>query len=277
MESGTEGEDKDLGNPLARALRKLFEDGQPFTRLIQCFCVDHRKEINNPMLRWLGVFVLSAGGRILFFPGFQSSNQYVEGFHKHAQMWKKNFNLDHLSLEKDLRRWHITSSELKGHLGGPLTAELGPNQYLWCGLSINSLDELRIVKRETSVTAQVPESDARRRFEVFRKSRENAKFQILDWHDHIWEKDLNNDVFWHFSFVVSSSQSPIYTGDILGFPKDSPFLAVPLPERLVQMPVRHHRIELSEETVLQITTAVVPGKLKVPASLTAMEKLNPLT
>jgi hypothetical protein len=267
MEGGIEGEDDDPNNPLSRALGRLFSDGQPFIRLIQCFCADRRQQADHPTLRWLGIFILSAGGRIVFFPGFRSIKQYVEGFRGKAQMWKEGFEFDHISLEKDFRRWHITSRGSKRQLGGPKTTELGQQRFLWCGFSVSSLDELRIVRHKTKVIGHVPESDAKRRYEVFLKSREMAKFQLLEWHNHVWEQGL--DGFWHFGLIISPPQSSTYTGCTLGFPEGSQCLAAPLPKGPVQMPVRHHRLELSTEIGLQITTAVVPGGLRVPVSLTA--------
>ncbi|MFQ5686855.1 MAG: hypothetical protein ACE5GV_09365 [Candidatus Scalindua sp.] len=225
MEGGVDGEDGDPNNPLSRALGKLFSDGQPFIRLMQCFCADRRQQANHSILRWLGVFILSAGGRIIFFPGFRSAKQYVEGFRGKAQMWKEGFEFDHISLEKGFRRWHITSRGSKLQLGGPKTTELSQQRFLWCGLSVSSLDELRIVRHRTKVIGRVPESDAKRRYEVFLKSRERAKFQLLEWHNHVWEKGL--DGFWHFGLIISPPQSSTYTGGTLGFPEGSPFLAAP--------------------------------------------------
>ena len=61
----------------------------------------------------------------------------------------------------------------------------------------------------------------------------------------------------------------MYTDGSLGFPEGSSFLAAPLPEDRIQMPVRHHRLEFSADIGLQITTAIVPGVLRVPVTLTA--------
>src|SRR5262245_31067080 len=75
MEHGSQGTDDDPSNPLSRAVNRLFrEDGQPFSVISQCFFGDlaARTPRSSP-LRWLGVFVLSAAGRVIFFPGFAAS------------------------------------------------------------------------------------------------------------------------------------------------------------------------------------------------------------
>jgi len=39
------GRDDDPANPLSRALNRLLEDGHPFSRLSQCFCIDPYKNL----------------------------------------------------------------------------------------------------------------------------------------------------------------------------------------------------------------------------------------
>ena len=272
MEAGVTGDDNDPDNPLSRALGRLFADGQPFIRLMQCFCADRRQHADRPTMRWLGVFILSAGGRVIFFPGFRSTKRHVEGFRGRDQMWNEGFDFDHISLEKGFRRWHITSRGSKRQRGGPRTTELGEQRFLWCGLSVSTLDELRVVKRRTKVIGHMPESDARRRYNVFVNAREHARFQVLEWHPQVWEKGLKG--LWHFGLVIAPPRSPTYLGGTLGFPEGSPFLAEPLPVGQFQLPVRHHRLELSPEIGLQITTVLVPGSLMVPVTLTAPQEPN---
>jgi len=267
MEEGATGSDDDPDNPISRALRKLFTDGQPFVRFTQCLCADRRLNNDRPILRWLGVFILSAGGRIIFFPGFQSRAKYIEGFRGNDEMWKKAFDFDHISIEKGFCRWHITSRGSKLHLEGPKTTNIGDQRFLWFGLSVNNLDELRIVKQKTRVIADSPESDVRRRYEVFSKARAQAVFQILEWHPDVWEQ--NSKGFWHLGLLVVPSHAPTYLGGTLGFPEGSPYLAEPLPKEQIQLPVRHHRMQLSSDIGLQVTTAFVPGSLRVPVTLTA--------
>lgn len=267
MSDGAIGVDADPDNPLSRALNRLFADGQPFTRLVQCFCADRRQHPHYPVLRWFGIFVLSAGGRIIFFPGFRSAKTHVEYVRGRDQMWNKAFSFDHISLEQNLRRWHITNRGSKRQLGGPTTTELGEQRFLWFGLSVNTLDEFRIVKRSTEIVGHIPESDLKRRIDVFKKAREDARFQILEWHPQAWEEDRRT--FLHLGVLVVPPQSPLYQGGELGFPENSPFLAEPLPKGLIQLPVRHHQLELSAKIGLQITTVRLPGTLKLPVTLTA--------
>jgi hypothetical protein len=267
MPHGEDGQDDALDNPLARALESLFSSGRPFKRLTLCFCSDRRKTENDPILRWLGVFILSEGGRIIFFPGFRQAKTYVTGFRGKARMWDEGFDFDHVSLQTDWKRWHITRRGSKRRLGGPITTPLGQNRYFWFGLSLGSLDELRVVKQSTAVIGEIPASDARRRVDVLRRARENAEFHILDWHEQVWVRPFER--LWHIGIIVKRPESPLYTGGTLGLPERAWFLRSPLPIGEVRLPVRYHRVKLAEAVALQIVTTVIQGAMTVPVALTA--------
>ena len=270
IKGGSIGTDDDPYNPLSRAIRQLFTEGKPFMRLVLCFCFDRRKHTDNPIMRWLGVFVLSAGKQIVFFPGFQQSKLYVlNGYRGKDQVWKEYFDFDHITMEPGHRRWHITSRD-STHRKGPRSTALGKQRFLWCGLSVKSLDELRVVKSRTKVIGCVPESDAKRRWNVFAKARNQAVDHILKWHSQVWEQDL--DGYWHFGLIIAPLSSSTYMGRKLGFPEGSPFMNGPRPTEHVRLPVRNHRLKLSSEIGLQITTAVVPGCLRVPIIFTAPQE-----
>jgi len=65
MDYGVPGCDADTSTPLSRAISQLFKEGKPFLNLCMCFFKD-----TSAALRWLGVFVQSAGNRLIYFPGF---------------------------------------------------------------------------------------------------------------------------------------------------------------------------------------------------------------
>jgi hypothetical protein len=272
MPHGAEGQDDAADNPLARALERLFSSGRSFKRLTLCFCADRRKTEKDPILRWLGVFILSEAGRIIFFPGFRQTKQYVRGFRGKPRMWHEKFDFDHVSLEKDWRRWHITTRGSKRQRGGPLTTPLGQDRYFWFGLSLSNLDELRVVKQSTNVIGDMPPSDARRRVDVLKQARENAEFPILDWHEQVWVRPLER--LWHIGIIVKQPESSLYTGSMLGLPEGSPFLRSPLPLGEVQLPLRRHQVKLAESVGLQITTTVIQGAMTVPVALTGPSELR---
>src|SRR5207244_2122477 len=121
---------------------------QPFEKLALCFAHLPEGEGQAP-LRWLGVFVLSAGQRVLFFPAYQNLPTYLVGFRGNAPMWREGVTTDHLSLERESGRWHATTPRSKKHFGGPGVLDLGDDRALWFGLSLAGASVLREAKKET--------------------------------------------------------------------------------------------------------------------------------
>ena len=264
MEYGVDGEDSSESTPLARTIRQLFEEGKPFHRLNMCFF-----QGTDGILRWLGIFVQTAGNRIVFFPGFQEEYSNIQGYHDETKQWEQSFQFDHLSLEKCRTKWHVTTTRSKDHLGSPKTLDLASSRVLWFGMSISDERVLRIVKKSTLITAGSPSSDIERRKDVFLRARENAQFPIIL---------LNTDCeemrkgFIHFGVIVGDSEFEYYMNDELGFPYQSPYLEQPLPSVLNGIPMRTHRLSLSSATDIQITSCVLPGKLNTSVSFTGQSE-----
>jgi hypothetical protein len=104
IEQCSPGFDDDPGNPFWRAVNRLFEGGQTFARITLCFFGDLARHTIHSSLRWLGVFILSAGERVVFFPGFAVPPTEIKLFRGQSPQLlhdDKTFQLDHLSLEKN--------------------------------------------------------------------------------------------------------------------------------------------------------------------------------
>lgn len=276
MNVGDSGEDSDPSNPLARALHRLLVvDGQPFNRLSQCFWAERPLLTSNVVnyLHWLGVFVLSDRNMLIFFPGLSSQQEHMHYYENQKLKWFQNFNVDHLTLESNYRRWHITSQGSANHTPWKVqTAELGGGRNLWFGMSISDSSSLRTVKKLTSIITNVPQSDKDRRVQVFQSARENAVDQIVEQHPDSLGVFPNG--FYHISVIVGSAGFELYKGENHGFPIDSPFLSELLPRDLIQIPMRYHRVSLSEDIDLQISTARLPGTLKTPVTFTMVNDPN---
>lgn len=259
---GQPGEDSSPLNPLARSLRRLLrEDGQPFSRLCLCFFKD------VDVARWLGVFVHSAGGRVLFFPAIPETIDTVQAFKSTVEVTNQPFAFDHVSLERDLQIWHATSISSAKHIGGPTTLPLGEGRVLWFGMSVASAGVLRVLRAKSVVTAEVPPSDTKRRAAVLKTARENMEFPMLS---------LNSDApapsyegFLHFGVVVGPKGFADYLGPELGFPFGSPYVVGGLAPLQPGLPLRTFRIALSDTIDIQIVCAFLPGKLSVPIGFTA--------
>lgn len=65
------------------------------------------------------------------------------------------------------------------HIGSFPTVDLGENRVLWFGMSVASPDALRAVRERTVVTAEVPETDGRRRTDTFIRARDGVVFNTI--------------------------------------------------------------------------------------------------
>ncbi len=177
------------------------------------------------------------------------------------------FNTDHVSLEKDWTRWHVTSPKSEDHLRGPRTTPLGEGRYLWFGMSIASFSVLRSVRKATVASYPSPPMDSTRRLETFIETRNDAEFSAVSFHPGL---DLSKtEGLPHFSVIVGPKGFPDYQKDRLAFPDGSPFLKRPFTPGNVRLKIRMHRLSLAEQVDIQIVTSWLPGSLRVPVVFTA--------
>lgn len=266
VDEGEEGVDSDPANPLSRALNQLFNAGQPLRTFANIFLTQPVSEgEENNKLRWLGTFVLSQGNRVIFFPGLTTKKDRVELYKGERLITEQDFVIDHLSLEKDLKSWHFTSPQSKDHLGSIGTADLGDGRRLWFGMSFSDFSVLRLTNKITSIEARSPESDSERRKKVFKESIKND--YIIQPHPNA-NKTFLPGIF-HLSVIAGPCGFNLYQENNHGFPVGSPFLQTPLPERIKDIPIRFHRITLSDDIELQVSIAKLPGALNAPITFTS--------
>jgi hypothetical protein len=269
MEHGSQGTDNDPDNPLSRVVNRLFEEGKPFQRIALCFLGDLAPRVSGSTpVRWLGAFTLSAAGQVIFFPGFAARPTGMMSFRRHPShpLHEQAFQVDHLSLEEDRTRFHLTEPKSKDHLRRWPTYTLGDERVLWCGLSVARETALRELKAETLVISDAPPSRSRQRSDWFLQARGGAEFLWVSLHSET--RGHFQEGFLHFAFIVGPQGVPLYEGDQLGFPFDSPDLSKPLlPDVLENLPVHHHRLSLGSSIDIQIVTMWLPSTLRVPFSL----------
>jgi hypothetical protein len=268
IEGGLPGIDNDTNNPLARATSSLLVDGNPQQKLSLCFYNDSimdRTE-GKQNLKWFGAFVLSSADRLIFFPGFNFITTWVKVAGKRAREKRHDIHIDHITLEKNLRRWHFTSHGSKSHLGSGLTTDLGDNRFLWFGMSVAGCDVLKAVKQETVFHTLVPASDTLRRIDVFKASREGVVYKILSVHPDAKQRFIMG--FLHFGLIVGPPGFVDYSGPNFGVPFGSPFVKEKLPNPLTNIPLRLHRISFGSMVDIEIVALWLPGSLTEKATFT---------
>lgn len=257
MPIGQPGVDASQENPLARSTRKLFADGKPFLRLSQCF---FRGE--DTQLRWFGVFVHSAGERLLFFPGFAEPFKHVIAYNGSVPRWNEGFLVDHLTLERDRRSSHLTSPGSLEHLGKLGTLQIDSAKTFWFSMSMASESALCPAYTETRVSVAAPHKDVDRRAQAFVSAREGSDFPIIELHKEY--ATTQSPRFLHFSVIVGPPGFEDTDNQVYGIPHGSPFVDPLITQELKRLPVREHRVRLSENIELQIIATVLPGKLLTP-------------
>jgi hypothetical protein len=278
LDQGVPGRDDDPKNPISRALATLMKDNSRLPSFAQTFLVD---ETPGEPWRWLGVFVKSAGDRILFFPGFKATIDRVRGSRGEVLQFDQKFEFDHMSLEKDRGSWHVTSVRSKDHLpparrhaSRPLpkdrlpATDLGAGRVLWFGMSLASTEVMRELRKETVATFDVPSRTAEWKCKQFIQSRDGKEFPALQMPEK--PAQAQGSIFPLISMIVGPTDFEQYRGPVWGWPYGSEFVRGE-PSGDWNYPSRDQRFHLDEETDIQLTAIWAPGSLVIPAVLTASE------
>lgn len=258
LDPGLPGTDDDPQNPLSRAFRNLLVEGKPFQEVALCFYGgDVTESTLLPPKKWLGVFVLSQGGRIVFFPGLSIKPDWLQQDMGPTPAEKEDFDFDHLSLEPSRQRWHYTSTGSKDHKPGGRTPMVGDSRLLWLGMSIADESVLRDLRAETIVIAQSPSTDSDRRLRKFTEVANNAAQNIISLPEEARSRFANG--FLHFSFVLGNQSAAVYKDVSRLLPVNSSSLGRELLLSLEKYPIRLHEVELGRRHSIQIGCSWLPG------------------
>ena len=186
------GKNNNQTSTLLRVFEKLKTSGKKIGNIKHTF---YRGD--NNVLFTLGSFVTTKK-HILFFPG-TNGLQITKVQLDHTNISSK-MTLDHISLERNLRRYHITTieKEIGGQkLPGQNTKKIRNSLFQWLVLGVASETILEKTPKKTIITLQSAylEELKRRRNEIM-SSREKAVFNVLSL-NHYPEKDhyLNFEIF----------------------------------------------------------------------------------
>ncbi len=268
---GRDGIDNDASIPLTRALRNLLENGKPQYRPACCFFdPEYSAAGSGEGVRWLGVFVQTAGDRILFFPGFSGKNK---GYHLSGKKNLKNndFIIDHLTLDKGFREIHATMHIPKRPVSVGKPKSIGKGRYFWFGLSIQNIAGLRPVTKETIIRAEIPKADASRRAKLFQDIQDKSLSDLCI-RLSSGSIEMFSTGFLHVAVYLGPPgfSEEHWRTSPLGIPSGSKSFAI-LPSArydLRQLPIRAHKIKISEQYEVQLASMWLPGSLKVPACFT---------
>jgi hypothetical protein len=269
---GHTGIDNDPLNPLSRTFQVVMKEGKPHQSHALCFYSGEERDLGDEsLLRWLGVLVISAGGRIIFYPSFLNSPTWIKTATNSGISPTRSFNIDHISLEPLRQRWHFTTPNSTNHLEGGRTRVFEKGKLNWFGLSIASENILRQVYSTTVAIFPSPPSDLQRRINHFINKQETALQQLL--HLMNGSKDRFKKGFLHFCFTLIPKKESNYEGSDWLTPYGSPYLSKPFPISIHNLQVRFHRIPLLGLNDVQISCMWLPGELPFPSVWTTYNSL----
>jgi hypothetical protein len=173
-----QGKIKSMSCALARPFKQLFEEGKPIGRINYIFF-----KVNKWPSRVLGSLCLTQGQRLLFYPGLiERKVNWCFSKKESFRSIKSTGFVDHLTLEKGSRKWHVTILEPEGtkELRMPSygTKEIHKNTFFWFGLTIQDLSVLEITPEELTLIFPSPPRDSNRRIESLMKARDRAIFHL---------------------------------------------------------------------------------------------------
>jgi len=272
INKGTEGIDTSPFNPLSRAFRTTLAEGRPYISHSICLYSGERNKPNHiDPIRWLGIIVLSAGDRIIFFPGLSAQHDWIQTTQRGKAQHKKSFAIDHVSLDPSRQQWHFTTAGSTSHHEGGRTPADKDGLLHWFGMSISSEDVLRQLYKQTVVRFPIPPSDAMRRVSRIKNADEQGSFNAIGL--SAGAKERFPEGFLHFCFTAGPfgcyNYQPSFFPTNWLVPTGSKSAIVDLSAGISDLQVQLHRISISKLYDVQIGAMWLPGTLAVPAIYTS--------
>jgi len=244
-----------LSSALGRPLKRLFDTGKPIGRINWLFF----QPPTGP-LRTLGTLCYTPGKQVLFYPGLNVRRipWYTRGNKKIDLVTKPDESLDHITLKKDLNKWHATILTRQGFkettIPSMRTQQISKDLIFWFALSIRGPSVLELMPNTVTLGPfPVSSRDSKRRVEEIINARKQAVHHITRLHDG---ETLSSGEFVTFEFYLDLAsrirrwlvrhllgRRPWY-GTRLVFPVAFPAVSKPLriPDSL---PYRTHDVTVS--------------------------------
>ncbi len=183
---------------LVRPFKKILKDGKPIGKIHYIFYKEGQKYYVLGSLAY-------SNGRLIFFPG-----------HIDLRMtWAKDkpilgeglsHHFDHLTLESNLRRYHLTllEKETQGIKYEKMNTKfVGKDMILWFVMGVQSADKLEAAPRTQTLRLRwYKQADLNRRYKIIQDAR-GGIFPVLE-----SVEQLESPFFINFEFFVNLNPSP---------------------------------------------------------------------
>ena len=198
------------------AFRKLIEKGFPQKAFFSLIL-----KINRDFF-YLGEICLSQGDRLIYFPAIQ--------FRKIKKIFRNELKkymgkeVDHLTLEKNLKRWHITLTGNKHIQRNFKTKEIKKGILYWFSLNLKSLDALcRLAKngntyKITKRFVNIPSTHSEDRTRFLTRALLSGKSIVLIPKYFQNKPIFQPNRFFHFSFFINMQPKRVKTINLINPP-----------------------------------------------------------
>jgi hypothetical protein len=200
---GGRGKNTDQNSVLVRPYRTAIEEGRPIGS------IKHVLVKKGDLYYVLGVFVTTVS-HLLFFPGdtgrllIRPPGPQIKGGTNHAE----EVIVDHLTLESNLKSWHIKMSNREIKYGAMRSGKVDDAFYLWFQMQIGSLDQLESLPLENHIYLNIDPARAKdliRLLPMIKNSR-NLEINVIPLNEKISKEE-----FWAFQFFVTKSRDATFT------------------------------------------------------------------
>ncbi len=185
--------------------------------------------------------------------------------------------IDHFTIEPDFKAWHITAlingqkEERRKWVPSFKLFELQPDVFFWFGLSVWDTSELELTPTEIKWHFTSLPKDSKRKLDIVRKSREGAKFHILQLPQG--QKINNQNTFLHFDVLIDRRRFSWFKK--FDLKSVAPFCKPALIEKVkpnLQFIARTHKIRLKKfNGTIKIGVSQHSGRLSEKAIITNPE------
>ena len=186
-----------MGNRIFRAAGKLIKSGFP-----QQAFIDLVLNTDGELL-YLGSICLSRGDRIIYFPS--TKENIIESDPTKKYIGRE---IDHLTLQKNLKRWHITLVDEEHTKLKLKTRNIEVDLFYWFSLNLKSLNSLpRFLERGdkysiSAVFSGIPPTHSDQRERFLKEAIEEGRTEILRPKVFMRCPFSQDNKYFHFSFLI---------------------------------------------------------------------------
>lgn len=245
-ELGEPGVANDANHVLMRAARAILRQGRPQAAIALAL---YRAVAAQPPIRWFGVFIRTAGDRILYFPAVELEVSRGGG--------GKKLTVDHITLEPDRRTWHFTeptAPRSRRHQSGGRTRQFGDGRVGWCGITISEEALLPPLMKQTVLRGSVPRRDERRRHDEFVSAARAARHHVIRQPES--DERIGSP---HFMLTLARTGEQVSRPESVFMPQPDEF-AQPFERRELRGPTHISPVELDDEVTIQVAALTLPAR-----------------